>query len=87
MPLSEVGESVCVLYDMTHFIRINFCHCGALIMWGSVLWAYPAGEDPLAERTCDLDSVAGVLKLYFRGLENPLFPIDSTSQLLEHTRE
>lgn len=56
-------------------------------MWGSVLWAYLAGEDPLAERKCDLDSVAGVLKLYFRGLENPLFPIDSTSQLLEHNRE
>ena len=56
-------------------------------MLGSVLWASPAGEDPLAESRYDLDSVAGVLKLYFRGLENPLFPIDSTSQLLEHARE
>lgn len=56
-------------------------------MWGSVLLASPAGEDPLAERRYDLDSIAGVLKLYFRALESPLFPIDSTSQLLEHARE
>ncbi|TMS16376.1 Rho GTPase-activating protein 4 [Larimichthys crocea] len=48
--------------------------------------AFERGEDPLAERGYDLDSVAGVLKLYFRDLENPLFPIDSTSQLLEHAQ-
>uniref|UniRef100_A0A672IPZ3 Rho GTPase activating protein 4a n=1 Tax=Salarias fasciatus TaxID=181472 RepID=A0A672IPZ3_SALFA len=48
--------------------------------------AFERGEDPLAERSYDLDSVAGVLKLYFRSLENPLFPIDSTSQLLEHAQ-
>lgn len=58
-------------------------HCGALIMWGSVLLVFPAGEDPLAEQRYDLDSVAGVLKLYFRGLTSPLFPTESTSQLLE----
>jgi len=56
-------------------------------MWGSVPLASLAGEDPLAEGRYDLDSVAGVLKLYFRGLENPLFPIDSTSQLLEQARK
>lgn len=56
-------------------------------MWGSVPWASPAGEDPLDDRRYDLDSVAGVLKLYFRGLNDPLFPIDSTNQLLEHARE
>lgn len=35
-----------------------------------------AGEDPLVDDQTDHDinSVAGVLKLYFRGLENPLFP-------------
>lgn len=34
------------------------------------------GEDPLADdqNEHDINSVAGVLKLYFRGLENPLFP-------------
>ncbi|MEQ2279979.1 hypothetical protein AMECASPLE_014844, partial [Ameca splendens] len=45
--------------------------------------AFERGEDPLSERRYDLDSVAGVLKLYFRCLENPLFSLDSTSQLLE----
>ncbi|XP_011475064.1 LOW QUALITY PROTEIN: rho GTPase-activating protein 4-like [Oryzias latipes] len=45
--------------------------------------AFERGEDPLSEGECDLDSVAGVLKLYFRGLEPPLFPYDSYSDLLE----
>uniref|UniRef100_A0AAX7SHQ1 Rho GTPase activating protein 4a n=1 Tax=Astatotilapia calliptera TaxID=8154 RepID=A0AAX7SHQ1_ASTCA len=52
----------------------------------NVPWASPAGEDPLAEGSYDLDSVAGVLKLYFRGLDNPLFPLDSTNLLLEHAQ-
>lgn len=45
--------------------------------------AFERGEDPLSDSECDLDSVAGVLKLYFRGLEPPLFPYDNYSQLLE----
>uniref|UniRef100_A0A8C5ABQ5 SLIT-ROBO Rho GTPase activating protein 3 n=1 Tax=Gadus morhua TaxID=8049 RepID=A0A8C5ABQ5_GADMO len=45
--------------------------------------AFERGEDPLSDSECDLDSVAGVLKLYFRGLEPPLFPYDSYSELLE----
>ncbi|KAM8830258.1 rho GTPase-activating protein 4a [Synchiropus picturatus] len=45
--------------------------------------AFERGDDPLEEQSYDLDSVAGVLKLYFRGLKNPLFPVDSTSSLLE----
>lgn len=34
------------------------------------------GEDPLAgdQNDHDMDSIAGVLKLYFRGLDNALFP-------------
>ncbi|XP_005914860.1 rho GTPase-activating protein 4 [Haplochromis burtoni] len=48
--------------------------------------AFERGEDPLAEGSYDLDSVAGVLKLYFRGLDNPLFPLDSTNLLLEHAQ-
>ncbi|XP_067855077.1 SLIT-ROBO Rho GTPase-activating protein 3 isoform X1 [Heptranchias perlo] len=38
--------------------------------------AFERGEDPLADdhNEHDINSVAGVLKLYFRGLENPLFP-------------
>ncbi|XP_034445813.1 SLIT-ROBO Rho GTPase-activating protein 3 isoform X2 [Hippoglossus hippoglossus] len=45
--------------------------------------SFERGEDPLSDSECDLDSVAGVLKLYFRGLEPPLFPYDSYAQLLE----
>uniref|UniRef100_UPI0037E7550E SLIT-ROBO Rho GTPase-activating protein 3-like n=1 Tax=Semicossyphus pulcher TaxID=241346 RepID=UPI0037E7550E len=45
--------------------------------------AFERGDDPLSDSECDLDSVAGVLKLYFRGLEPPLFPYDSYPQLLE----
>ncbi|KAL0588358.1 Rho GTPase-activating protein 4 [Plecturocebus cupreus] len=43
-----------------------------------------AGEDPLVEGCTahDLDLVAGVLKLYFRSLEPPLFPPDLFSELL-----
>ncbi|XP_060749398.1 rho GTPase-activating protein 4a isoform X1 [Tachysurus vachellii] len=44
---------------------------------------FEKGEDPLDEEICDLDSVAGVLKLYFRGMENPLFPKDRYDQLME----
>ncbi|XP_007420567.1 rho GTPase-activating protein 4 [Python bivittatus] len=46
--------------------------------------AFEKGEDPLADSYMqhDLDSVAGVLKLYFRGLEKPLFPYDIVPDLL-----
>uniref|UniRef100_A0ABM5FQ69 Rho GTPase-activating protein 4 isoform X2 n=1 Tax=Pogona vitticeps TaxID=103695 RepID=A0ABM5FQ69_9SAUR len=46
--------------------------------------AFEKGEDPLADGYTqhDLDSVAGVLKLYFRGLEKPLFPCDIVPELL-----
>lgn len=45
--------------------------------------AFERGEDPLTDSECDIDSVAGVLKLYFRCLEKPLFPEESLSQLME----
>lgn len=57
--------------------KINVCVCVRVC----------AGEDPLSDSECDLDSVAGVLKLYFRGLEPPLFPYDSYPQLLDCVRK
>ncbi|XP_047016245.1 SLIT-ROBO Rho GTPase-activating protein 3 isoform X3 [Ictalurus punctatus] len=45
--------------------------------------AFERGEDPLTDSECDIDSVAGVLKLYFRDLEKPLFPEEHFSQLME----
>ncbi|KAE8583620.1 hypothetical protein XENTR_v10020601 [Xenopus tropicalis] len=46
--------------------------------------SFERGEDPLDD-SCgghDVDSVAGVLKLYFRGLEKPLFPPEMFNDLL-----
>lgn len=42
------------------------------------------GNDPLTdeENNHDINSVAGVLKLYFRGLENPLFPKERFNDLI-----
>ena len=42
------------------------------------------GENPLADDQSnrDINSVAGVLKLYFRGLENPLFPKERFNDLI-----
>nr|XP_004672147.1 rho GTPase-activating protein 4 isoform X1 [Jaculus jaculus] len=49
--------------------------------------AFERGEDPLVEGCSanDLDSVAGVLKLYFRSLEPPLFSLDLFNELLACT--
>ncbi|XP_064422364.1 SLIT-ROBO Rho GTPase-activating protein 3 isoform X2 [Latimeria chalumnae] len=46
--------------------------------------SFERGEDPLADdqNEHDINSVAGVLKLYFRGLENPLFPKERFQDLI-----
>ncbi|KAG8447898.1 hypothetical protein GDO86_015132 [Hymenochirus boettgeri] len=46
--------------------------------------SFERGEDPLDDSCSghDVDSVAGVLKLYFRGLEKPLFPNEVFQDLL-----
>lgn len=48
-----------------------------------------AGNDPLIdeESNHDINSVAGVLKLYFRGLENPLFPKERFNDLISCVRK
>lgn len=50
--------------------------------------AFERGEDPLVDDQTDHDinSVAGVLKLYFRGLENPLFPKERFLDLISTTK-
>uniref|UniRef100_A0A669AYJ3 SLIT-ROBO Rho GTPase-activating protein 1 n=1 Tax=Oreochromis niloticus TaxID=8128 RepID=A0A669AYJ3_ORENI len=50
--------------------------------------AFERGEDPLMDDQTDHDinSVAGVLKLYFRGLENPLFPKERFVDLISTTK-
>ncbi|KAM8758931.1 SLIT-ROBO Rho GTPase-activating protein 3 isoform 1-T1 [Rhynchonycteris naso] len=46
--------------------------------------SFERGEDPLMDdqNERDINSVAGVLKLYFRGLENPLFPKERFQDLI-----
>lgn len=51
------------------------------------MYSVCTGEDPLVDDQTDHDinSVAGVLKLYFRGLENPLFPKECFLDLISTT--
>ncbi|RVE70498.1 hypothetical protein OJAV_G00065140 [Oryzias javanicus] len=79
-----------VVKSCIRFININGLHHegifrvpGSQMEVNNLKEAFERGEDPLAESRYNMDTVAGVLKLYFRGMENPLFPTDSTYQLLE----
>lgn len=51
--------------------------------------AYERGDDPLAETTdaSDINSVAGVLKLYLRELREPVFPIQYFDHFMELARK
>ncbi len=68
----ERGESLWTVICYTFFFLISNQVC---ILKGFLL-SCVSGEDPLAgdQNDHDMDSIAGVLKLYFRGLENALFP-------------
>jgi SLIT-ROBO Rho GTPase activating protein len=50
----------------------------------SLTYTYLPGNDPLTddENNHDINSVAGVLKLYFRGLEKSLLPKERFNDLL-----
>lgn len=50
---------------------------------------FESGEDALADvvDASDMNSIAGVLKLYFRELREPLFPLHLFDALVECTRE
>ncbi|XP_036160660.1 rho GTPase-activating protein 4 isoform X2 [Myotis myotis] len=80
-----------VVESCVRFINLNglqhegiFRVSGAQLRISEIRDAFERGEDPLVEgcSACDLDSVAGVLKLYFRSLEPPLFPPDLFLELL-----
>ncbi|KAM5145760.1 rho GTPase-activating protein 4-like [Mantella aurantiaca] len=57
---------------------------GSQVQVNEIRSAFERGEDPLDSSYTgnDVDSVAGVLKLYFRGLEKPLFPNEMFNDLL-----
>uniref|UniRef100_A0A8C9DTI0 Rho GTPase activating protein 4 n=1 Tax=Prolemur simus TaxID=1328070 RepID=A0A8C9DTI0_PROSS len=80
-----------VVESCIRFINLNglqhegiFRVSGAQLRVSEIRDAFERGEDPLVEGCTahDLDSVAGVLKLYFRSLEPPLFPPDLFGELL-----
>ena len=76
-------------------ISLGLHHQGIFRVSGSQLEinnfrdAFERGDDPLADvnDASDINSVAGVLKLYLRELREPLFPIVYFEQFMELARE
>nr|XP_020736399.1 SLIT-ROBO Rho GTPase-activating protein 1 isoform X2 [Odocoileus virginianus texanus] len=74
------------LYGLQHqgIFRVS----GSQVEVNDIKNSFERGENPLADdqSNCDINSVAGVLKLYFRGLENPLFPKERFNDLISCVR-
>ncbi|KAK2918097.1 SLIT-ROBO Rho GTPase-activating protein 1 isoform X3 [Channa argus] len=74
------------LYGLQHqgIFRVS----GSQLEVNDIKNSFERGNDPLMddENNHDINSVAGVLKLYFRGLENPLFPKERFNDLLSCIR-
>ncbi|KAM4734128.1 SLIT-ROBO Rho GTPase-activating protein 1 isoform 2-T2 [Anableps anableps] len=74
------------LYGLQHqgIFRVS----GSQLEVNDIKNSFERGNDPLTddEDNHDINSVAGVLKLYFRGLENPLFPKERFNELLSCIR-
>uniref|UniRef100_A0A8D0D1J3 SLIT-ROBO Rho GTPase-activating protein 1 n=1 Tax=Sander lucioperca TaxID=283035 RepID=A0A8D0D1J3_SANLU len=89
-PIPVVVES-CVRYINLYGLQQQgiFRVPGSQVEVNDIKNAFERGEDPLVDDRADHDinSVAGVLKLYFRGLENPLFPKERFLDLISTTSE
>ncbi|CAL8338839.1 unnamed protein product [Merluccius merluccius] len=76
-PIPLVVES-CVRYINLYGLQQQgiFRVPGSQVEVNDIKNSFERGEDPLVDdqNDHDINSVAGVLKLYFRGLENPIFP-------------
>ncbi|XP_068015743.1 SLIT-ROBO Rho GTPase-activating protein 2 isoform X5 [Melanerpes formicivorus] len=76
----------CIRFISRHGLQHEgiFRVSGSQVEVNDIKNAFERGEDPLAgdQNDHDMDSIAGVLKLYFRGLEHPLFPKDIFHELL-----
>uniref|UniRef100_A0A8C8VI57 Rho GTPase activating protein 4 n=1 Tax=Pelusios castaneus TaxID=367368 RepID=A0A8C8VI57_9SAUR len=91
--VQESGQAIpLVVESCIRFINLHgLQHEGIFRVPGSqvrvteIREAFERGEDPLVSGSCprDLDSVAGVLKLFFRGLQKPLVPPAVFPELLE----
>uniref|UniRef100_A0A672HQJ6 SLIT-ROBO Rho GTPase activating protein 1b n=1 Tax=Salarias fasciatus TaxID=181472 RepID=A0A672HQJ6_SALFA len=80
----------CIRYINLHGLQHQgiFRVSGSQVEVNDIKNSFERGNDPLIdeENNHDINSVAGVLKLYFRGLENPLFPKDRFNDLLSCVR-
>uniref|UniRef100_A0A8C4VRJ3 SLIT-ROBO Rho GTPase activating protein 1 n=1 Tax=Gopherus evgoodei TaxID=1825980 RepID=A0A8C4VRJ3_9SAUR len=74
------------LYGLQHqgIFRVS----GSQVEVNDIKNSFERGENPLADDQSnhDINSVAGVLKLYFRGLENPVFPKERFNDLIACVR-
>ncbi|XP_039198141.1 SLIT-ROBO Rho GTPase-activating protein 1 isoform X2 [Crotalus tigris] len=74
------------LYGLQHqgIFRVS----GSQVEVNDIKNSFERGENPLADDQSnhDINSVAGVLKLYFRGLENPIFPKERFNDLISGVR-
>uniref|UniRef100_A0A8D2LD48 SLIT-ROBO Rho GTPase activating protein 1 n=1 Tax=Varanus komodoensis TaxID=61221 RepID=A0A8D2LD48_VARKO len=74
------------LYGLQHqgIFRVS----GSQVEVNDIKNSFEQGENPLADDQTnhDINSVAGVLKLYFRGLENPVFPKERFNDLISCVR-
>uniref|UniRef100_A0A3B4WV51 SLIT-ROBO Rho GTPase activating protein 2 n=1 Tax=Seriola lalandi dorsalis TaxID=1841481 RepID=A0A3B4WV51_SERLL len=70
--IKTVVMYVCVGLQHEGIFRVS----GSQVEVNDIKNAFERGEDPLAgdQNDHDMDSIAGVLKLYFRGLDHALFP-------------
>ncbi|KAM7005595.1 SLIT-ROBO Rho GTPase-activating protein 3-like isoform 2-T2 [Tautogolabrus adspersus] len=88
-PIPVVVES-CVRYINLYGLQQEgiFRVPGSHVEVNDIKNAFERGEDPLVDDQSDHDinSVAGVLKLYFRGLENALFPKERFLDLISTTK-
>uniref|UniRef100_A0A3Q1EU29 SLIT-ROBO Rho GTPase-activating protein 1 n=1 Tax=Acanthochromis polyacanthus TaxID=80966 RepID=A0A3Q1EU29_9TELE len=69
---------LCIRFISRHGLQHEgiFRVSGSQVEVNDIKNAFERGEDPLAgdQNDHDMDSIAGVLKLYFRGLDHALFP-------------
>ncbi|XP_068170454.1 SLIT-ROBO Rho GTPase-activating protein 3-like isoform X2 [Antennarius striatus] len=88
-PIPVVVES-CIRYINLYGLQQQgiFRVPGSQVEVNDIKNAFERGEDPLVDDQAnhDINSVAGVLKLYFRGLENPLFPKEFFIDLISTTK-
>ncbi|RVE73138.1 hypothetical protein OJAV_G00047310 [Oryzias javanicus] len=88
-PIPLVVES-CIRYINLYGLQQQgiFRVPGSQVEVNDIKNAFQRGEDPLLDDQADHDinSVAGVLKLYFRELENPIFPKERFIDLISSTK-